>query len=707
MKFQQPVTIGICYDASEIVGITQSSLRVYEFDLYHNAAFRLVPSTLDAVNQVVYFETTHLGIYALAGTPTNILANPGFEFGTGNDAPPWGNAWYGGTSQATTEDFASGVRGWKLNGGGDPNGVKQENLAIDTTGGTYYRQSAWVKIPGASEVTPVQVRLRGRWSTGMAFTYDCSITSPDWTQVVDPDVLVPPLFASQIDYYSCRVYSGAEPAYVDDCALVGEPSGICLNKIQGRVRDSATGLGVPYARVAINTTPDAFTNPRMVVLTDEDGWYTLYAGDGAYYVAARKETYIPSPTPDTTVEIAGADVWGIDFSLNYRQPIKLIGVDVRDVPVGTVTSLPNTGTLGGIFDSGSTNVTVENVAGVNAIVFTGSNWMESSFITPPELTGNPKYTVSAWVWNGSIDYEECYLSWSHRGGPPTTNCQMNYGSAPAFGAVSHWSPDMGWGSLGSPAAGMWHHLAVTFDGATERLYADGVLREAQDKSLNIYADTPVWLGCAPEADMITKSMLFSGAIANISVYDDAYDPDTIARWAEDWPPFTIYSPVADFTELEAKAGTGETVKLTETVTVTCKGDGLFFVGEERFKGCIKVDAGSRPVPCSGMFVVNLTGLVSVDSYGQYTLTLSADPEVAVSGPEIKPIGMNNRAAKTDTKALTNLVRLWGSVMGGTIDDGYGNPIMVIGEVPGGDLAVFNGVLWKEGGSVVVYRDVTM
>jgi len=164
---------------------------------------------------------------------------------------------------------------------------------------------------------------------------------------------------------------------------------------------------------------------------------------------------------------------------------------------------------------------------------------------------------------------------------------------------------------------------------------------------------------------------------------------------------------ADFAELKTAAGTGETVQLTEPVTVTCKGDGLFFVGEERFKGCIKVDAGTHPVPCSGMFVVNLTGLVSVDSYGQYTLTLSADPEVAASGPQIKPVAMNNKAAKTDAKALTNLVRLWGSAMGGTIDDGYGNPIMVIGGVPGGDFAVFNGVLWNEGGSVVVYRDVTM
>jgi hypothetical protein len=350
---------------------------------------------------------------------------------------------------------------------------------------------------------------------------------------------------------------------------------------------------------------------------------------------------------------------------------------------------------------------VENVAGINAIVFTGSNWMVSSFLTPLELTGNPRYTVSAWVWNGSIDYEECYLSWSHRGGPETTNCQMNDDSAPAFGAVSHWSPDMGWGSLGPPVAGAWHHLAVSYDGNTERLYADGLLREAQNKSLNIYADTPVWLGCAPEADMVTKSMLFSGAIGNISVYDDAYDPDTIAGWASDWPPYMLHVPVANFAELKAAASTGELVKLTENVAVTCRGEGLFFIGEERFKGCIKVEAGSHPAPDSGTFVANLTGTVSADAYGQYTLTLSADPEFSTSGPEIKPVGMNNKTAVNDPSVLTNLVRVWGNVLGSTIDDGYGSPITVNGGYLDSGVVALNGVLWKESGRVVIYRDVTV
>ena len=694
VKFQQPVTIGICYDASEIVGITQSSLRVYEFDLYHNPALRLVPSTLDTTNRVVYFATTRLGVYALAGTPTNILANPGFELGTGNDAPPWGNGLWGGTSQATTEDFQSGVRSWKLNGGGDPNGVKQDNLVTDTTGGTYYRQSAWVKIPGASEATPVQVRLRGRWSTGMAFTYDCDVTTPGWTHIVDPNTLVPPLFVSKLDYYTCCVFSGAEPAYVDDCAFVGEPSGIRLNKIQGRVRDSATGLGVPYAYVAINTTPGAFTNPRTVVVTDDDGWYTLYAGNGAYYVAARKETYIPSPAPDTTVAMVGADVWGIDFSLTYRQPVKLIGVDVRDVPVGTVTSLPNTGTLGGTFDNDSTTVTMENVDGVNAVVFTGSNWMKSSFVTPPEMTGNPKYTVSAWVWNGSISVEECYLSWSHRGGPTATNCQMNYGSHPTLGAVSHWNRDMGWGSLGPPAAGAWHHLAVTFDGTTERLYADGVFREAQNKSLNIYTDTPVWLGCAPEADMMTKSALFSGAIANISVYDDAYDPDTIAGWAHDWPPFTLYVPVSNLAALKAQP-VGTVVILTEPVTVTLAARNLdgtrtnnyFYVGEAQARPCLKVvdKVGGSDNLNFADSVTNLTGTVRSDAGGVY-LELTIDP-TGVAGTAIKPVGVNNKAAATDSNLDLRYVRVWGkahvtktdsrgNVIEFTIDDGYNAPITV-------------------------------
>ena len=70
MQFQEPVTISIVYSLSEIIGVTESSLRAYEFDLYHDGEWRLIPdSTLDTVNRTVTFQTSYFSIYGIGGSP--------------------------------------------------------------------------------------------------------------------------------------------------------------------------------------------------------------------------------------------------------------------------------------------------------------------------------------------------------------------------------------------------------------------------------------------------------------------------------------------------------------------------------------------------------------------------------------------------------------------------------------------------------------
>jgi len=248
----------------------------------------------------------------------------------------------------------------------------------------------------------------------------------------------------------------------------------------------------------------------------------------------------------SNVTSAGSTI-SFDVTLPTPTGEELINVDVRTTPVGVVTSLPNRGTLGGTFDSGPGTVRVERVGNVKAIVFTGSNWLKSSFNTPASLTGPPAYTVAAWVYNGQIDNEECYLSWSHRGGPGGSNCQMNYGTNADYGAVSHWDwRDMGWGAWGPPAAGQWHHLAVTYDGTTENLYADGALVGSEIKSINLYANLPVYLGCALEADLKTTSIRFSGALANVRVLNAAVDESVITDWAQEPLPRNLAARARGF-----------------------------------------------------------------------------------------------------------------------------------------------------------------
>ncbi|MCX6344042.1 MAG: S8 family serine peptidase [Armatimonadetes bacterium] len=164
------------------------------------------------------------------------------------------------------------------------------------------------------------------------------------------------------------------------------------------------------------------------------------------------------------------------------------------------------------------------------------------------------------------------------------------------------------------------------------------------------------------------------------------------------------TPVANLAALKLKAGTGETVKLTGTVTVTCKNSGLFFVGEQSYKGCIKV-VGTAVVT-AGAYITDLIGIVTVDGYGQYTITIGSNPVTTTTGGSvIKAVGANNKTAKTDAKLRTNLVKVWGLVAGATIDDGYGAPITVINPALGAGVVAVSGILWREGGDVVLYQNL--
>ena len=97
---------------------------------------------------------------------------------------------------------------------------------------------------------------------------------------------------------------------------------------------------------------------------------------------------------------------------------------------------------------------------------------------------------------GFARQEEAMVAWGKRGGPDGANMSFNYGSDDRWGAVGHWgSADLGWGpndpngtgatAPGTPSVGQWHHLAYTFDGATQRVYKDGALVNQEAVSLNI------------------------------------------------------------------------------------------------------------------------------------------------------------------------------------------------------------------------------
>ena len=126
----------------------------------------------------------------------------------------------------------------------------------------------------------------------------------------------------------------------------------------------------------------------------------------------------------------------------------------------------------------------EVVGGVPAVTFNATDVQDvyQSEFSPPEGLVGPDATrsIEVWAFNPEIASEETLVSWGRRGGPDGSNMSFNYGTHGNFGAVGHWGgggPDLGWVdndfTAGAPAAGQWHHLVYTYDGATTRVYADG------------------------------------------------------------------------------------------------------------------------------------------------------------------------------------------------------------------------------------------
>ena len=118
--------------------------------------------------------------------------------------------------------------------------------------------------------------------------------------------------------------------------------------------------------------------------------------------------------------------------------------------------------------------------------------------------------------------EEAYLTWAQRDWTVAgRTAQFNFGSNPGYGAVTHfYAPDMGFPT--PPPASLWTMLAVTFDGATEKIYLNGVLKDQENKILNLYAGQPVMLGTSYwNADGTGYALPFTGSMASLKVYGGA------------------------------------------------------------------------------------------------------------------------------------------------------------------------------------------
>ncbi|MEL6675239.1 MAG: LamG-like jellyroll fold domain-containing protein [Bacteroidota bacterium] len=238
------------------------------------------------------------------------------------------------------------------------------------------------------------------------------------------------------------------------------------------------------------------------------------------------------------------------ITISCASPISytpLVEIDPSGLPLGSLTSFTQSGSLGGDFTSSGGNPVVEEVGGKKAISFSGTEALISSFLSPTGISGAGSFTVVVEAWNPSLSGAESLVSWGHRGGPTGTNAQFMYGNNPAWGAIGHWGgPDMGFDG-GVPSAGAWHTLAYTYEGGTnglEKVYVDGILNAQENKTLNIHAGQPIQFGGARVSATGGLAELFSGSLGRIWVFDEELTLVEIQQLTQ--------AACTDFVSLQAK-----------------------------------------------------------------------------------------------------------------------------------------------------------
>ena len=254
----------------------------------------------------------------------------------------------------------------------------------------------------------------------------------------------------------------------------------------------------------------------------------------------KSKTYSPRKTPSGLLPAFTAALVALGFISPATAQLQVAGdlfvdVDATGQADGALASIVNNGTLGGLFEArgGAAAVpAVTTVGGVKAIAFDGSDFLQlvagvGGDVTPPPagLVGNDSSTIEVWAYNPAIADEETLVSWGKRGGGDGSNLSFNYGSNGTWGAMGHWgSPDMGWAdSGGAPTAGLWHHLVYTYDGATQKVFSDGVLLNQEAISLAIHSGTSIVIAAQLEGDgtTVTGGLRGSLSIAKVRIHNDA------------------------------------------------------------------------------------------------------------------------------------------------------------------------------------------
>jgi hypothetical protein len=233
------------------------------------------------------------------------------------------------------------------------------------------------------------------------------------------------------------------------------------------------------------------TNP-LLADTDGDGLRDGVETDTGTFVNANNTGSDPLESDtDGDGHLDGVEVSQGSNPVNVAiipDPGPRIALVSTNLPLGVLNFWTNTGSFsnGFAFEAALGGGTVQTVQGVTALRLPGAGNAAPYYtgMTNPaaaNLTGDPVYSIEAWVYNESLAGEEIIMAWGRRGVNGHNN-SFSHGLDGGFGAMGHWGGrDMPWGTNATQIASAivadrWTYLVYTYDAITsiQRGYVNGV-----------------------------------------------------------------------------------------------------------------------------------------------------------------------------------------------------------------------------------------
>jgi xylan 1,4-beta-xylosidase len=219
----------------------------------------------------------------------------------------------------------------------------------------------------------------------------------------------------------------------------------------------------------------------------------------------------------------------------------LAGFDVSKIKTGDqLADIPNMGSAGGSFKiNGEVKVGRDEAEGIRAIEFTKGSLTLEGVKVPATLAWNGSFTVATWVKNPKVGREAgCLVSWCDRRAFRLANSYnaLFYNSGP-FGAMAHLDGHYDMRYKKVPTENQWHHIVVTFDGVTEKVYVNGVMDNAQIMTLaSAIEKAKIIVGASDTGEN------YAGFMASMRMYDKALTEAEIAKLMKQTKPKATGKP---------------------------------------------------------------------------------------------------------------------------------------------------------------------